>query len=167
MKVEIYTSPTCGYCHQAKALLKQLGAPFAEYDVSRDREAAQRIVQLTGQMGVPVIVIDGQVIIGFDRTRIERLITGNCNGHNAKLGLKVADARRFSGHEGAYVGVVEGGSAGERAGIKAGDTIVSIDSDRIGTAAELEQLMKDIRPGSLMTVVFIRNDKAQQTRLIM
>ena len=61
MNVDIYTSPTCGYCHQAKAFLSERGVKFTEYDISRDRTAADEIVRLTGQMGVPVIVVDGQV----------------------------------------------------------------------------------------------------------
>ena len=49
--------------------------PFKEYDVSRDSAAAEEMVNLTGQMGVPVIVIDGQAVVGFDRTRIQELLS--------------------------------------------------------------------------------------------
>jgi glutaredoxin-like YruB-family protein len=166
MNVEIYTSPTCGYCHRAKQYLASRRVPYVEYDVSRDRQAGQRMLQITGQGGVPVIVIDGEVTIGFNVDRLEALLSRNGgNGHRAKLGLKVADGQRFSGLEGAYVGVVEGGSAGERAGLKAGDTIVAIDSSRIGGAVDLGQVVAGLQPGSTVAVVFIRNKKSMQTRL--
>ncbi len=166
MQVEIYTSPTCGYCHRAKHFLMSRGIPYTEYDVARDAQAGERMLQLTGQGGVPVIVIDGQVTIGFNQARLEALISRNGgNGHRARLGLKIADGKRFSGLEGAYVGVVEGGSAGERAGLKAGDTIVAIDSSRVNGAGDLEHAMETIQPGSTVTVVFVRNDKSMQTRL--
>lgn len=63
MEVKIYTTPTCGYCHQAKAFLDDLGMSYTEHDVSRDRTAAEEMVKLTGQMGVPVIVVDGRAVI--------------------------------------------------------------------------------------------------------
>lgn len=74
INIRIYTTPTCGYCHQAKRFLSERGVKFTEYDVSRDRAAADEMVRMTGQMGVPVIVVDGQVVVGFDRTRLEHLL---------------------------------------------------------------------------------------------
>lgn len=70
--VTIYTSPTCGYCHQAKAFLKENGVPFIEKDVSKDREA-QMELQNMGAMGVPVIVIGKEVMMGFDKPRLDAL----------------------------------------------------------------------------------------------
>jgi glutaredoxin-like YruB-family protein len=60
MEVNVYTTPSCGYCHQVKEYLRERGISFREFDVSRDREAAEQMVALTGQMGVPVITIDGR-----------------------------------------------------------------------------------------------------------
>ena len=74
MDVKIYTTPTCGYCHQAKKFLADLGVSFTEHDVSRYRAAAEEMVRLTGQMGVPVIAVDGEVVIGFDRASLEKLL---------------------------------------------------------------------------------------------
>ena len=79
MEVKIFTTPTCGYCHQAKRFLSERGIRYAEYDVSRDRAAADEMVRLTGQMGVPVILVDGQVVVGFDRARLEHLLSKNGN----------------------------------------------------------------------------------------
>ena len=66
MSVVVYTTPTCGFCHQVKAYLNQRGVPFTEHDVSRDPQAAAEMVRLSGQQGVPVVLIDGQVIVGFN-----------------------------------------------------------------------------------------------------
>jgi len=74
MSVIVYITPTCGFCRQVKAYLKQRSAPFTEHDVSRDRAAAMQMVQLSGQQGVPVVVIDGQVVLGFNRPRIDHLL---------------------------------------------------------------------------------------------
>lgn len=145
MNVEVYTTPTCGYCHQAKEYLRQRGIPFVEHDVSRDRAAASEMVQRTGQMGVPVIVIDGETVVGFDRPRLDLLLR-QAGARRPSLGLKVADARSLAskmpalaGQAGAYVGGVRPGSPGAAAGIAAGDLIVAVDGRPIEGAADLEQ----------------------------
>jgi glutaredoxin len=56
MRVDIYTTPTCGYCHQTKQFFNERGIRYFEYDVSRNHDAAERMMNLTGQTGVPVIV---------------------------------------------------------------------------------------------------------------
>ncbi len=67
MDVIVYTSPTCPYCTMMKEFLSQKGVSFDERDVSRDPSCAQELVDSTGQMGVPVTIINGQVVVGFDR----------------------------------------------------------------------------------------------------
>lgn len=165
MRVDIYTSPTCGYCHQAKRFLDERGVRYFEYDVSRDRDAAERMVNLTGQMGVPVLVIDGKVIIGFDRTRIESLLVGDNNGRRGRLGIKVADANRFVAQDGAYVGYVEPDSSGARAGLHRGDIIVSVDSNHIGNANDLEKIISTSVTSGRLHIVFIRGEQAMQTQI--
>ncbi|MFC2033621.1 glutaredoxin family protein, partial [Chloroflexota bacterium] len=86
MRVKIYTTPTCGYCTMAKRFLDERSVKHEEHDVSQDRAAAEEMVSLTGQMGVPVIVIDGQVILGFDRPRMEQLLAGNGGGQRVRFG---------------------------------------------------------------------------------
>lgn len=70
MKVKIYSTPFCPFCVKAKDLLKELGIDFEDVNVQEDLEAAREMIKKTGQTGVPVIEIDGKIIIGFDRERI-------------------------------------------------------------------------------------------------
>ncbi len=73
-RVLVFTTPTCPWCNRAKAYLRSRGVPFREVDVSRDPAAARDLVRRTGQMGVPVIEIDGRPIVGFDQAQIDRLL---------------------------------------------------------------------------------------------
>ena len=76
MDVKVYTSPTCGYCHQVKRYLSERGVEFTERDISVDRAAAEDMIRQTGQTGVPVIVVDGEAVVGFDRPRLDQLLAG-------------------------------------------------------------------------------------------
>ncbi|MGJ8454764.1 glutaredoxin family protein [Pseudothermotoga sp. U03pept] len=73
-KITVYTAPGCPYCVKAKNYFRQLGLKFAEIDVSRSQEAAERLVKRTGQTGVPVIEIGNQIVIGFDKNKIDKLL---------------------------------------------------------------------------------------------
>ncbi len=73
-KVKVYTTPTCVYCVTLKKFLEEKEVEFEEVDVSQDKEAADYMVDKTGQMGVPVTEIDGEMIIGFDRDKISKLL---------------------------------------------------------------------------------------------
>ncbi|MBI4318763.1 MAG: glutaredoxin family protein [Chloroflexi bacterium] len=73
-KVIVYTTPTCGYCQQTKRFLAENGVEYQEVDVSNDEGAALEVVRRTNQYSVPVIEIDGTLIVGFDRARLERLL---------------------------------------------------------------------------------------------
>jgi glutaredoxin-like YruB-family protein len=75
-KITIYSTPNCPHCVSAKRYFKTLGIPFKDYDVSKDRKAAEKMVKKTGQMGVPVIEIGNQIIIGFNKSRIEAIVEG-------------------------------------------------------------------------------------------
>lgn len=70
--VTIYSTPTCGFCHQAKAFFKEQNIDFTDVDVSQDYNAAMHMVQISGQMGVPVIDIDGDITVGFYKPDIEK-----------------------------------------------------------------------------------------------
>jgi len=72
--VKVYSTSTCPYCLRAKSYLQQKGIPFENYDVSSDESKLQEMVKVSGQMGVPVIVVDDKVIVGFDRERLEQLL---------------------------------------------------------------------------------------------
>ncbi len=74
MKVEIYSTPSCGYCKLAKEFMKERNVEFTEYDVAADIEKRQEMVEKSGQMGVPVIDIDGELMIGFDRGSLAKIL---------------------------------------------------------------------------------------------
>lgn len=73
-RVLVFTTPTCPWCTRAKAYLRERQVPFREIDVAGDPAAARDLVRRTGQMGVPVVEIDGRPIVGFDRARIDQLL---------------------------------------------------------------------------------------------
>ncbi|MFN3693952.1 MAG: glutaredoxin family protein [Ignavibacterium sp.] len=73
-KVIIFTTPTCSFCNAAKRYFRENNIKFTEVDVSRDQKAAQDMVRRTGQMGVPVILINNRPIIGFDRPKINAML---------------------------------------------------------------------------------------------
>ncbi len=70
-RVVVFSSPTCVWCTRAKTYLRSRSVPFRDVDVSSDPAAARDLVRRTGQMGVPVIEIDGKPIVGFDQARID------------------------------------------------------------------------------------------------
>lgn len=78
-KVKIYTTPTCGYCDMAKDWFEEKKIEYEEIDVAKDPKAGEEMVKISGQMGVPVIVVtenkDKEVIIGFDQGKLEELLT--------------------------------------------------------------------------------------------
>lgn len=74
MTVKVYSTPTCPYCNQAKDFLKEKNIEFEEIDVSQDTAAAQAMIDKTGQMGVPVIEIEGQAIVGFNKPKMMELL---------------------------------------------------------------------------------------------
>lgn len=73
-KVEIYTTPWCAYCKMAKEYFKKNNITYTEHDVADDSAKRQEMIDKTHQMGVPVIIIDGQIVIGFDRGKIDQLL---------------------------------------------------------------------------------------------
>jgi len=77
MEIKIYTTSTCPYCTMAKDFLKDRGIKYTEFNVGADARARDEMIKKTGQMGVPVIEIDEEIIIGFDQRRISE-----------KLGIK-------------------------------------------------------------------------------
>ncbi len=72
--VKVYSTPTCPYCIRLKAYLDSKGVQYENFDVSNNEEKLQEMISVSGQMGVPVIDIDGDVIIGFDREQIDILL---------------------------------------------------------------------------------------------
>lgn len=73
-KIEIYSTPSCPYCHMAKEYFESKGLAYEDFDVLKDIQKRQEMVQETGQMGVPVIKINGKIVIGFNKGKINQLL---------------------------------------------------------------------------------------------
>ena len=73
-QVTIYTTPTCSWCQVVKDYLSKRGITYEEVDVAADVNRARELVEKTGQYGVPVLDIDGEMVVGFDRPRIDALL---------------------------------------------------------------------------------------------
>lgn len=74
MAVSIYSTPSCNYCRAAKEYFRQNGISFTEYNVAADPRRADEMLRRSGQMGVPVIDVNGRIIVGFNRAEIERAL---------------------------------------------------------------------------------------------
>lgn len=75
MSVKVYSTPTCPWCTVAKKYLTSKNVRFEDVDVSKNSEAAYEMVRKSGQRSVPVIDINGSIIVGFDQATIDRLIS--------------------------------------------------------------------------------------------
>ncbi len=73
-KVRIFSTPSCPYCLTLKEYLKGQGVVFEDIDVSQDKNALDEMVEKSGQLGVPVVDIDGEIIVGFDKEKINQLL---------------------------------------------------------------------------------------------
>jgi len=69
--IKVYSTPTCPWCIRVKNFLRDNKIDFQNFDVASDQLAADEMVKKSGQMGVPVIDIDGQIIVGFDQEKIK------------------------------------------------------------------------------------------------
>lgn len=74
MKVTVYSTPTCPYCKLAKAYLKEHKIAFEDIDVSADSAKSEEMIKKTGQMGVPVIEIGDETIIGYDEKKMRKAL---------------------------------------------------------------------------------------------
>lgn len=73
-EVIVYSSPTCSNCDAVKEFLKENGVEYTDCNIARDLEAAERLINKTGQCGLPVIEINNEIIIGFDKRRIAKIL---------------------------------------------------------------------------------------------
>jgi S1-C subfamily serine protease len=149
-----------------KEYLSRRGIPFREVDVGRDPLAAAEMVRISGQRGVPVTVINGQPVVGFDRARLDQLLSQR---RGPRLGAAVADAAamaakgRSSLTSGAYIGKVTLGGAAARAGLQPGDVIISLANQRIADAAALEKVLAMLRPGQAVPLTFVRGGELRNS----
>ena len=167
--VTVYTTTTCPWCTRAKEYLRQKGVAFTERNIELDRAGAQEVMRRTGQMGVPVIVDGNDVIVGFDRARLDKLAARHAPpptdpALRPKVGLRVKDATG-----GAEVGYIHPGSPAEQAYIRVGDVIVDLNGRSVRSAADLEEVLATLVPsqhaGQTVAVDVRRNGKPVRLRL--
>ena len=145
-----------------KEFLSQRGIGFEERDVSRNQAYAQELIQTTRQMGVPVTVSGSQIVVGFDRPRLEQLVAQLQTEQRPSFGASIADAGKITARQGsgitqgAYIGSIRPGSVASTIGLTAGDIITRLNSKPIAGAADLERELASLGKGSRIMVVFIR-----------
>ncbi len=134
------------------------------------------MVRLSGQQGVPVIVVDGQVIVGFDRPRLEQALAASSAGRvmggarqpgaRVQFGASIADAATILRKQGqipvfgAYVGRVTPGSPAQQAGLQPGDVITELNLRPVTRAEDVSTALAGLSPGDRLVVVFQRGDRA-------
>jgi S1-C subfamily serine protease len=135
--------------------------------VGLDRQAALEMVQLSGQQGVPVITVDGEVVVGFNVPRLTQLLDRS----GPKLGASVADAalqvRKVPGipSSGAYVGNVRAGSAAEQAGLRKGDVITALGGEHVQDAARLHRPLREMPKGRDVSLTYVRDGRTRETQV--
>ena len=133
--------------------------------MAADRKAAQEMVQVSRQQGVPVITVDGEVVVGFNQPRLRQLL----QGAKPKLGASVADAasqaRKRPGipTSGAYVGRVRKGTPAAQAGLRSGDVITALGGQPILYADDLLRLVSQMPAGREISLTYIRDEREHDT----
>jgi serine protease Do len=129
------------------------------------------MVDKTGQMGVPVITVDDTIVIGFDRNRLEELLT-NYKSQKPHFGLRVADADKVASNfglipvPGVLIGSVAADSLGARAGLLEKDIIVEVNAHAVKSAEDLQNLLSDVASGDRLSITFLRGTERRQTVLL-
>ena len=90
-KIIVYSTPSCPHCNNLKTYLTEKGLEFQDHDVSKDKEKAKELLKKTGRGAVPVVDIEGSIIIGFDRPKIERVLSGLRTDRNTMMQNLVFD----------------------------------------------------------------------------
>ena len=126
------------------------------------------MIQKTNQMGVPVITVGDQYVIGFDRPRLEQLLSGQGGAPTAQkvsFGLQIADASKIAQKAGdlpvfgAFVGSVKQGSPAEKAGLQQGDIITEINLRPVSNADDLAKALSGLSPGNRVAIAFLRGQQ--------
>lgn len=125
-----------------------------------------RMIRLSGQQGVPVITVDGNVVVGFDRPKLEQLLAAQ-QTTKVELGVSVGDALPRVKIEGAFIGRVKKGSAAERAGLAVDDVIVEVNGQSVHSAADLRKVVSTLTGGSGATLVYVRAGRRQTAELVL
>ncbi len=139
-----------------------------ERDVTADREAAAEMIRLTQQRGVPVVVIEGQVVVGFNRPQLERLLS---TVGRPRLGAAVADAATMAERglteqrSGAYVGRVQPGGVADAAGLHQGDVIIRFGGRPVASAVQLQQLLAGLQVHQPVPIDLVREGRTLEVVL--
>jgi len=139
-----------------------------EKNVAADRQAAMQMVKVSGQQGVPVITVDGQVVIGFNQPRLRQLIQ-QARQAKPKLGASIADAssqvRKHPGipSSGAYVGRVRSGSPAEKAGLRSGDVITALGGQPVAQANDVHRIVQEMPKGRDLSLTYVRAGQERDT----
>jgi glutaredoxin 3 len=148
-----------------KEFLSQRSISFTERNVSQNPAYAQELVSRTGQIGVPVTIINGQTIIGFDHARLEQVIAQTQTRQRPIFGASIADASKITAKQGsgiilgAYIGSVRPNSVAARIGLASGDIITEVNLKNITSAKDLESALSRLSIGSRFTLSFLRGTK--------
>lgn len=143
-----------------------------ERDVSTDRAGAEEMIGKSGQLGVPVIDIDGQIMVGSDVGRLESLLAQK-RPQRPSFGVAVADATSIARQGGlppvfgAYVGRVAPSSPAESADLRPGDIIIEVDTQHIHSAEGLEKAVASLSPGSRVSVTYLRGAEERRTEVLL
>jgi serine protease Do len=131
------------------------------------------MVKLTGQFGVPVIVIDNKPVVGFNRERIRELLAaGDASPKQVHFGLKIADATKIAPQmgmspvSGALIGEVVPGFSGEKAGLKQGDIVTGINNIVIQNATDMENALVKLQPGNIVAILFLRSGETRKSEIV-
>lgn len=133
-----------------------------EKNVEQDRKAAMEMVRISKQQGVPVIAIDGQIVIGFDQPRLRQLLDQAAQAR-PKLGASVADAasqvKKHPGipAAGAYVGKVKSGSPAEQVGLRPGDVITALGGQPVQRADDVQRLLSAMLSDRAISLTYVRD----------
>jgi S1-C subfamily serine protease len=139
-----------------------------EKNVAADRRAASEMVRVSGQQGVPVITVDGQVVVGFNQPRLRQLLKQSGKARPL-LGASIADAasqarkRPGTPATGAYVGKVRTGSPAQQAGLRPGDVITALGGQPVTRAADVHRLVPQMPRGRDVSLTYVRNGQEQDT----
>ena len=133
------------------------------------------MIQKTNQMGVPVITVGDQYVIGFDRRRLEELLAGQGGAQTAQkpsFGLQIADASKIAQKAGvvpvfgAFVGSVKTGSPAEKAGLQQGDVITEVNLRPISNADDLAKALSGLVSGNRVSIAFLRGQQKLHTETV-
>jgi len=145
-----------------REFLSQKGVDFEELDVSSDENAARELMSKIGELRVPVTVVNGQSIIGFDRARLEQVFG---QGEPASLGVSVTSSSTRTEREepgvsaGAYLSDVMPGSVAEKMGLIPGDIIIQANGRLITSADDFDSAIFVLNKGSQISLSFLRGNE--------